>query len=138
MNGIPDWLYEEEILSKESAIWFSPEGTRLLYASFNDTVVDQTVYPIYGNYEDNLNTSPEMMSVRYPKVCVKNTNSRQIHHAISFLVFRGAIGKCITKSFLYLPFKRSISRCLFAHSNCNLLILIAGKTESQGNPLCCQ
>lgn len=69
MNGIPDWLYEEEILSKESAIWFSPGGTRLLYASFNDTGVDETVYPLYGNYEDNLNTSPEMMSVRYPKVC---------------------------------------------------------------------
>lgn len=69
MNGIPDWLYEEEILSKESAIWFSPGGTRLLYASFNDSGVDQTVYPLYGNYDDNLNTSPEMMSVRYPKVC---------------------------------------------------------------------
>lgn len=68
MNGIPDWLYEEEILSKESAIWFSPKGTRLLYASFNDTGVDQTYFPLYGNYEDNLNTSPEMMSIRYPKV----------------------------------------------------------------------
>lgn len=68
MNGIPDWLYEEEILSKESAIWFSPEGTRLLYASFNDSGVDITNYPLYGNYEDNLNTSPELMAVRYPKV----------------------------------------------------------------------
>ena len=68
MNGIPDWLYEEEILSKESAVWFSPEGTRLLYASFNDSGVDITNYPLYGNYEDNLNTSPELMAVRYPKV----------------------------------------------------------------------
>lgn len=86
MNGIPDWLYEEEILSKESAIWFSPEGTRLLYASFNDSGVDITNYPLYGNYEDNLNTSPELMAVRYPKVRFLPTLSLPFSHQFFPLV----------------------------------------------------
>lgn len=86
MNGIPDWLYEEEILSKESAMWFSPEGTRLLYASFNDSGVDITNYPLYGNYEDNLNTSPELMAVRYPKVRFLPTLSLPFSHQFFPLV----------------------------------------------------
>lgn len=52
LNGIPDWLYEEEILGSSNAIWFSPNGTRLCYASFNDTDVDEMTYPYYGPYDD--------------------------------------------------------------------------------------
>lgn len=66
-NGIPDWLYEEEILSKSNAIWFSPSGTRLCYASFNDSLVDEMSYPYYGAVEDPQNLYPGMYNIRYPK-----------------------------------------------------------------------
>ncbi|KAL7741855.1 hypothetical protein ACLKA6_012072 [Drosophila palustris] len=47
-NGIPDWLYEEEILHANNAIWVSDDGQRLLYASFNDTHVQEQHFAWYG------------------------------------------------------------------------------------------
>lgn len=37
--GIPDWLYEEEILSKDQAVWWSPNGEAFAYAKFDDNRV---------------------------------------------------------------------------------------------------
>lgn len=34
--GIPDWLYEEEILSKDQAVWWSPNGHSFAYAKFGN------------------------------------------------------------------------------------------------------
>ena len=67
LNGIPDWLYEEEILGESNAIWFSPNGTRLCYASFNDSEVDEMSYPYYGPYDDPHNLYPGTYRIRYPK-----------------------------------------------------------------------
>ncbi|KAG0710834.1 Prolyl endopeptidase FAP [Chionoecetes opilio] len=36
-NAIPDWVYEEEILSSNSALWFSPDSRRIAFATFNDS-----------------------------------------------------------------------------------------------------
>ncbi|XP_064553883.1 uncharacterized protein Dpp10 isoform X2 [Drosophila montana] len=47
-NGIPDWLYEEEILHTNNAIWLSDDGQLLLYASFNDTHVQEQHFAWYG------------------------------------------------------------------------------------------
>ncbi|EDW76193.2 uncharacterized protein Dwil_GK14793 [Drosophila willistoni] len=47
-NGIPDWLYEEEILHTNNAIWISNDGHLLLYASFNDTHVQEQHFAWYG------------------------------------------------------------------------------------------
>lgn len=38
-NGVPDWLYQEEVLPRPEATWPSPDGTHILFASFNDTQV---------------------------------------------------------------------------------------------------
>lgn len=66
-NGIPDWLYGEKILQTNNAIWFSPQGNKLAYASFDDTKVASIEYPIYGLYDDPNNIYPETASVKYPK-----------------------------------------------------------------------
>lgn len=66
-NGIPDWLYEEEILKTDHTLWFSPDGMHLLYISFNDTNVGEYSYPWY----DSKNTEtkyPKIEKIRYPKV----------------------------------------------------------------------
>ncbi|KAH8404406.1 hypothetical protein KR222_011025 [Zaprionus bogoriensis] len=47
-NGIPDWLYEEEILHANNAVWLSENAQLLLYASFNDTHVQEQHFAWYG------------------------------------------------------------------------------------------
>ncbi|KAL0277472.1 UNVERIFIED_CONTAM: hypothetical protein PYX00_004738 [Menopon gallinae] len=65
-NGVPDWLYEEEILSSNVALWMSKDGHLLLHATFNDTLVQELKFPWYGVNED-LKLYPEIRSLRYPK-----------------------------------------------------------------------
>ncbi|XP_032511977.2 venom dipeptidyl peptidase 4-like [Danaus plexippus] len=47
-NGAPDWVYEEEVFSSNNAMWFSGDGSRLAYASFNDTNVRVMRIPHFG------------------------------------------------------------------------------------------
>jgi dipeptidyl-peptidase 4 len=62
-NGIPDWVYEEEVLSTDAATWFSPNGNHFAFAQFNDTKVKEAVYDVYGDKQ-----YPEEVHLRYPKV----------------------------------------------------------------------
>ena len=55
----------EEVLATDNAMWWSPDGSAILYASFNDTLVKEYSYPQYGS-PDNQYTHIE--SIRYPKV----------------------------------------------------------------------
>uniref|UniRef100_A0A674F6I4 Dipeptidyl-peptidase 4 n=1 Tax=Salmo trutta TaxID=8032 RepID=A0A674F6I4_SALTR len=48
LNGIPDWVYEEEMFSSYEAMWWSPGGKYLAYAEFNDTLVQNIEYSWYG------------------------------------------------------------------------------------------
>lgn len=65
MNGVPDWVYEEEIFSSNSASWFSPDGKKLAFIQFNDTHVPTISIPIYG-YAGQFQY-PETIEVNYPK-----------------------------------------------------------------------
>jgi dipeptidyl aminopeptidase/acylaminoacyl peptidase len=62
MNGITDWIYEEEILMQTRAMWWSPDSLKLAYIKFNDTNVNFFEFPIYdGSSYSTIN------KVRYPK-----------------------------------------------------------------------
>jgi len=39
-NGIPDWVNEEEVFEDHKAMYWSPDGSKLVYGVFNDTLVD--------------------------------------------------------------------------------------------------
>lgn len=71
-NGIPDWLYSDRIFAQSdqsqqsSAVWFSPEGTKLSFASFDDSKVSPISYPKYGSYDDPSNVYPSLVTLRYP------------------------------------------------------------------------
>uniref|UniRef100_A0A0C9RBH7 Dpp10_0 protein n=1 Tax=Fopius arisanus TaxID=64838 RepID=A0A0C9RBH7_9HYME len=77
-NGVPDWLYQEEVLPKAEALWPSADGQRLLYATFNDTQVTTLQFPWFGNPTGSdagssnpsgiphRITFPPSKSVRYP------------------------------------------------------------------------
>ncbi|XP_035390383.1 inactive dipeptidyl peptidase 10-like [Electrophorus electricus] len=46
-NGIPDWLYEEEVLRSPVAHWWSPAGSSLAFLTLNDTLVPNMVLPCF-------------------------------------------------------------------------------------------
>ena len=48
-NGIPDWIYEEEILIVNYAYYVNPSGSTIVFAQFNDSSVPVFKYPQYGD-----------------------------------------------------------------------------------------
>ncbi|KAJ1527285.1 hypothetical protein ONE63_008805 [Megalurothrips usitatus] len=70
-NGIPDWLYEVEILRSPRAVWLSPDSKYLLFASFNDSRVGELKYPWYGSLQEGTRY-PKIRTLRYPKAGTPN------------------------------------------------------------------
>ncbi|XP_009988375.1 PREDICTED: LOW QUALITY PROTEIN: dipeptidyl peptidase 4, partial [Tauraco erythrolophus] len=88
LNGIPDWVYEEEMFSSRSALWWSPNGNFVAYAAFNDTEV-----PIieYSFYSDDTLQYPKTIRIPYPKAGATNpTVQFFIVDATSLPAFRSA------------------------------------------------
>ena len=54
-NGIPDWVYEEEVLGVNFAHYINDVGDLMAFAQFNDTLVKDFRYPFYGDQ----NVSPD-------------------------------------------------------------------------------
>uniref|UniRef100_A0A8C5SVM3 Fibroblast activation protein alpha n=1 Tax=Laticauda laticaudata TaxID=8630 RepID=A0A8C5SVM3_LATLA len=70
-NGIPDWVYEEEMLGTKYALWWSPNGKNIAYIEFNDTEIPVIEYSYYGE-----NQYPRKISLPYPKAGAKNPTVR--------------------------------------------------------------
>lgn len=68
-NGITDWVYEEEIFNTHSALWWSPNGTFLAYAQFNDTEVPRIEFSMY--FDESLQY-PKTVHIPYPKAGAAN------------------------------------------------------------------
>ncbi|VDP32082.1 unnamed protein product [Soboliphyme baturini] len=64
-NGVPDWVYEEEVLESDSAMWWSHSGGHLAYLTINDTRV-QNISMTY--YPEPPAVYPEIINISYPKV----------------------------------------------------------------------
>ncbi len=67
-NGVPDWVYEEEVLSSKKALWFSPDGAMLAYATYDDSRVPVMTLPYYGRPGDLNFQYTRAINIRYPKV----------------------------------------------------------------------
>lgn len=65
-NGKPDWVYEEEVLEGDSALWWSPNGDYIAFIRANDTQVPEFPIPYFvqGNAKD---VYPELRKLKYPK-----------------------------------------------------------------------
>lgn len=70
-NGVPDWVYEEEVFSSNEAIWFSPNGSKLAFGHFDDTHVPVMNIPYYG-FPGLTSQYPTMTSLHYPKSGTQN------------------------------------------------------------------
>uniref|UniRef100_A0A336K9H3 Venom dipeptidyl peptidase 4 n=1 Tax=Culicoides sonorensis TaxID=179676 RepID=A0A336K9H3_CULSO len=66
-NGVPDWVYEEEVFSSNTAYWFSPDGNLLSFIKFDDTQVPFIDLPIYGPAGRLEFQYPNSRFVHYPK-----------------------------------------------------------------------
>ncbi|XP_077473310.1 dipeptidyl peptidase 4 [Stigmatopora argus] len=62
LNGVPDWVYEEEVFASNGALWWSSTGQFLAYAEYNDTQVHKVEFPSYGKEQ-----YPQTVSIPYPK-----------------------------------------------------------------------
>ncbi|KAL9958899.1 hypothetical protein ACROYT_G035972 [Oculina patagonica] len=63
-NGVPDWVYEEDVTITNKAMWFSPDGRYLVFAQSNDTQVKWFPYMWYGKNADIYTT---VKKIAYPK-----------------------------------------------------------------------
>ncbi|XP_030385628.1 venom dipeptidyl peptidase 4-like [Scaptodrosophila lebanonensis] len=72
LNGIPDWVYEEEVFGSNVATWFNPAGTQIAFIRFDDSpthVMDIQVYGEAGNLDFQY---PWRRAIAYPKAGSSN------------------------------------------------------------------
>ncbi|KAF8739128.1 Dipeptidyl aminopeptidase, partial [Rhizoctonia solani] len=69
-HGVPDWVYEEEVLSSASALWWSPTSSHIAYLSLDETNVLEYVVPVYNPTGDASSVVPyggDPIKIKYPK-----------------------------------------------------------------------
>ncbi|KAA8901294.1 dipeptidyl aminopeptidase B [Sphaerosporella brunnea] len=73
-NGVPDWVYEEEIFGDRFTLWFSPDGEYLAFLRMNETGVPTYTVPYYmaGQTTSMAPPYPKELEIRYPKVSETN------------------------------------------------------------------
>ncbi|RZF37997.1 hypothetical protein LSTR_LSTR006396 [Laodelphax striatellus] len=67
-NGVGDWVYEEEVLSKTRAMIFALGGTKFAYISYDDSNVLLEHYPEYGTPGSVDSQYVKDETVKFPKV----------------------------------------------------------------------
>ncbi|KAI0244490.1 hypothetical protein L0F63_001144 [Massospora cicadina] len=101
-NGIPDWVYEEEVLAGNSALWWSPDARLLAYLKFDDRLhgnrmattpipddpnEDPAFLAAYADY-------PQHINIKYPKPGHRNPNVTLHIHRVG-----DAVGSMVTFDF---------------------------------------
>jgi len=61
-NGIPDWVYEEESISGNKVLYWSPEATRIAFLRTDDTNTNIVEYSMYDDPQ-----YPRTVKIAYPK-----------------------------------------------------------------------
>ncbi len=75
LNGIPDWVYEEEF-SFNKAIWWSPDNKFLAFIRFDESEVKEFSMIMYGGAAprlDEYSIYPGEETFKYPKAGEKNS-----------------------------------------------------------------
>jgi len=77
-NGVPDWVYEEEVFGGPSVTWWSDDGRYLAFLATNESGVPD--YPVeyfiqrpsLTDAEPGLEAYPEVRQIKYPKAGAPN------------------------------------------------------------------
>ncbi|PIC29718.1 hypothetical protein B9Z55_021217 [Caenorhabditis nigoni] len=67
VDGLFDWIYEEEIFGKKDALWWSPNGNRLAFASFDNHLTKNVSLKSYHR----LHSYTIDTNLHYPKTFAK-------------------------------------------------------------------
>ncbi|POY71116.1 hypothetical protein BMF94_5873 [Rhodotorula taiwanensis] len=75
MSGRPSWVYEEEVFSSDSTLWWSPTSAHVAFITFDESDVPLYKYPIYnaspaspaGEVQYEGWEYPKEVGLRYPK-----------------------------------------------------------------------
>lgn len=51
-NGVPDWVYEEEVVEKDSTLWWSPDGQTVAYLRMDEEDVKNYRLQFYNPTDD--------------------------------------------------------------------------------------
>ncbi len=54
-NGVPDWVYEEEVMAGDGAMWWSPDGLTLAYLRSDEEAVKNYKLQYYNPSDDAFN-----------------------------------------------------------------------------------
>ncbi|EJU03880.1 dipeptidyl aminopeptidase [Dacryopinax primogenitus] len=75
-NGIPDWVYEEEVFNTDYALWWSPDSRRIAFLRSDETAVDEYTFPVYNPTDDAHTVEPytDFTTMKYPKPGYANPN----------------------------------------------------------------
>ncbi|KAJ4296158.1 hypothetical protein N0V88_004862 [Collariella sp. IMI 366227] len=77
-NGVPDWVYEEEVFAGASATWFSQDGNYIAFLRTNETGVPDFPVPYFVSRPSGVDpkpgeeTYPETRLIKYPKAGAHN------------------------------------------------------------------
>jgi dipeptidyl-peptidase 4 len=115
INGATDWVYEEEF-GFDKGLYWSPQGNRLAYYSFDESDVREFGMDIYGELY------PERYTFKYPKAGEKNsTVSVHIYDVANDKNQRVDIGNDID---IYIP------RMKWTKNNDQLLVMRMNRHQS--------
>ena len=84
INGVPDWVYEEEF-SYNKALWWSPDTKFLAFVRFDESQVPNFTLPMYGGEKPHLEEFelyPGEETIKYPKAGEKNSNVTVLVHEL--------------------------------------------------------
>ncbi|CDO93595.1 unnamed protein product [Kluyveromyces dobzhanskii CBS 2104] len=76
LNGKTDWVYEEEILSDDVAVWWAPDDSQLAFARTDDSQVNTYNYQTFINDKQTSSTK----SVKYPLPGASNPSVSLLHY----------------------------------------------------------
>ncbi|QEU60603.1 Ste13 [Kluyveromyces lactis] len=62
LNGRTDWVYEEELLADDVAVWWAPDDSKLAFSRIDDTKVNNYNYQTFINGKQ----TPTLRSMKYP------------------------------------------------------------------------
>ncbi|ORE02181.1 hypothetical protein BCV72DRAFT_309359 [Rhizopus microsporus var. microsporus] len=63
-NGVPDWVYEEEVFATNFALWWSPDSTHIAFLKLDETEVPEYHLQLYTASGSSY---PKETNIKYPK-----------------------------------------------------------------------
>ncbi|KAI9265959.1 dipeptidyl peptidase IV N-terminal region-domain-containing protein [Sporodiniella umbellata] len=79
-NGVPDWVYEEEIYGTNFALWWSPDSSHVAFLKLDETKVPDYHLQLYTDPDESY---PQETHIRYPKAGSPNPIASLHIHSLS-------------------------------------------------------